>query len=230
MFTAVQPFCQQANTPLVLDGEPTFTASAASGQVTFSSAPFPSHVGLAYTGSAATGTLLAIQQFSSGATTFTYTLQYDGVTINMGYEGMLHVIGRPSGTVFVEVDAFGTVVVDRQLFLPSVGPPAATTVEFAFLHSGTSSTVVITVTILSISAEQTSIQFGLDRHMSSVVLPENECVSACPPRTGFTAGINGASNTPPVCVYCPNNLLQTFDPIAQSCECVLGRTNSNGVC
>lgn len=52
----------------------------------------------------------------------------------------------------------------------------------------------------------------------------------CPPRTGFTAGINGESNVPPLCVYCRNDLFQMFDPVSQSCICAFGRADVSGVC
>lgn len=124
MFTGVPPFCLQANTPLLLDGAPTSAAVPATGTVTFSSAPFAAHVGSVYTGSAATGTLLSIQQTSTEATVFTYTLLYAGVMSNMGYEGVVHFIGDSNLAFNAKVEVFGTVIFDGTVTLPAT--PAIT--------------------------------------------------------------------------------------------------------
>ena len=230
MFTAIQPFCQQDNTRVALDGEPTFTADPANGQAVFSTAPFPSHVGQAYTGSAATAPLLAIQQTSQEITTFTYTLEYSGVMSNTGYEGLFHLIGIPGPPIGVRVVVFGTVIFDGIINMPVNANPAATSREFAFMHYGSSSTVVIAIRMPTFNTQEFTIQFGLDKHANLVLLPENECVSFCPARVGRSAGINGAANVPPACVYCRNDLFQVFDPITQACICAFGRANVNGVC
>ena len=126
MFTAAPPFCQQLNTRLVLNKELAFTAAPASGQAVFSTQPFPAHAGQVYTGSAASGTLLTIQQTSTEATTFTYTLQYDGVMANLGYEGVIHFIGNNSVTFNAKVDVFGTVIFHGTITLPVAGGPPVT--------------------------------------------------------------------------------------------------------
>ena len=145
MFTAVQPSCEQANTPLVLDGEPTSAAVPTTGQATFSSAPFAAHVGSVYTGSAAAGTLLSIQQTATEATIFTYTLLYVGVMSSTGYEGVVHFIGESNVAFNAKVEVFGTVVFDGSITLIDNLAIETDTKEFALLNTGTSSTVVITI-------------------------------------------------------------------------------------
>ena len=125
-FTDRQPFCPHANTPLLLDGSQAFTAEPNTGTVTFSSAPFAAHVGSVYTGSAATGVLLAIQQTSTEATTFTYTFQYADIMSNMGYEGVIHFIGANSVAFNAKVEVFGTVIFDGTVTLPAAGVPPVT--------------------------------------------------------------------------------------------------------
>ena len=65
----------------------------------------------------------------------------------MGYEGVIHVMGIPGPPIRIKVIAFGTLVIDGRINMPVTSNPAFITREFAFMHFGTSSTVITTISV-----------------------------------------------------------------------------------
>ena len=101
--------CTSQTTELVINGVPTVTPATATIQYVLfeSTAPATSNLDPEYTNR------LGIREVVTTQTTTTHTIMYDSVE-NKGYEGAFEVEADPACTIDVQVNAFGTIVVDEK--------------------------------------------------------------------------------------------------------------------
>ena len=105
------------------------------------------------------------------------------------------------------------------VFLPN--PTPATLVRQVAIHvpAGTTNLNVNVTFITAAGSGTTSAEIlsGLF-YFDKVVDANGNCVSACPEVANKTTGVTIATN-PPVCVYCNNDLFQTYDNDTGTCVC-----------